>query len=71
MPDPLINDDTLTDLASAPKKSRTDEGEVEERSINDVITADQYAASRVAGRAVPWGLRIARTKPPGADGHQG
>ena len=59
---------TNTDIVSAsqnPKRVRTDEGSVEERSIKEMIDADRYdAASSVTG--VPWGLKMARVKPGGS-----
>lgn len=56
--------DLLT-LASAPKRVRTEEGTVEERSVDELIKADQYLKSQEALDAVPWGIRVARTKPGG------
>lgn len=44
---------------------RTDEGLVEERPVSELIAADQYSALKTA-TVVPWGMRIARTKPPGS-----
>lgn len=64
-PDP--SEITLIDiatLAKAPRRTRTVEGTVEERSVSDLIKADQYIASQTAVNAVPWGMRIAKTKPP-------
>lgn len=52
-------------VANNPKRIRTDEGTVEERSIDDLIKADRYLKAQEAVDAVPWGLRVARMKPPG------
>jgi len=46
-------------LALSPKRARTDEGSVEERSVDDLIKAQQASASAVP-EYVPWGIRIAR-----------
>jgi hypothetical protein len=61
-------EDTTPDilaLAQSPKRTRTDEGTVEERPIQDIIDADRYTKSATAQGAVPYGLRIAKTLPPG------
>lgn len=54
----------IANLARAPRRTRTAEGTVEERSIADLIRADQHLAAKEAADAVPWGMRIAKTKPP-------
>jgi len=59
-----ISDDELVDQSQTPKQVRTDEGQVLERSVNEMIDADRYVAARNA-TAVPWGMKIARTKPGG------
>jgi len=52
--------------AADPKRMRTMEGSVEERSINDLIAAKNYVATETAVTGgVPWGLRLARLKPNG------
>ena len=53
--------------AQGPKKVRTSEGQVEERSVRELIEADRYSNSQRANR-VPWGLRFARTQPSGING---
>lgn len=55
----------IVGMANAPIRTRTVEGTVEERSINELIRADQYTTSKDASAAVPWGMRLARTKPGG------
>lgn len=54
--------------ANGPKSMRTAEGSVEERSIDELIAADRYAAAKAAADRVPWGIRIARTQPAGING---
>jgi len=56
-----LNADTIAELATAPKRTKTAEGMVEERSIDELIKADQYTNSNP--NAVPWGMRIARVRP--------
>lgn len=62
-PAPEISELDIIEAAKAPRRVRTVEGTVEERSINELIKADQYNASKVAD-GVPWGIRIAKSKPP-------
>jgi hypothetical protein len=61
-PEPSID---IVALAAAPIRTRTVEGTVEERSVDELIKADQYTTGKTNGDAVPWGLRFARTKPGG------
>ena len=64
-PDPSqITGIDIATLAKAPRRTRTVEGTVEERSVSDLIKADQYLTGKEAINAVPWGMRIAKTKPP-------
>lgn len=64
---PGVDQTDLEDLSSSPKRTTTEEGTVEERSIDETIKGDQYAQlkSAVANEAVPWGIRVARIKPGG------
>lgn len=59
-----ISDDKFQELGEAPQRTRTDEGTISERPMKDLIDTDRYIASRGATR-VPWGMRVARTKPGG------
>lgn len=59
----VLTAEEIADLARAPRRTRTAEGTVEERSIADLIKADQHLAAKAAD-TVPWGMRIAKTKPP-------
>lgn len=62
----MIDDDTISDLATSPQRTRTDEGTVEERPIKEVIEADRYLLTKEAqSGGPPYGMRVARTKPPG------
>lgn len=61
-----ISDADLQELATAPKKTVTDEGSVEERPIQDVIEADRYLRAQDVGDVPLHGLRISRFKPRGA-----
>jgi 4-hydroxy-3-methylbut-2-en-1-yl diphosphate synthase IspG/GcpE len=58
-----LSDDTIDELAAAPKRVRTVEGTVEERDMKDVIAGDIHSATKTAIEAVPWGIRMARVKP--------
>lgn len=57
--------ETILELALAPKKTMTDEGSVEERSIKEMIEAQQWAAVQETPDAPLHGLRISRFKPGG------
>jgi hypothetical protein len=59
-----IDDETIKNLAEAPKKTVGDEGSVEERSISELIEADRYLQNKEAIKP-PFGLRIARVSPRG------
>lgn len=60
-----LDSDQIDNMASAPKRTRTDEGTVEERSADDLIKLDQYSQAKANGNKVPWGMTVARTKPGG------
>jgi hypothetical protein len=53
----------IVDRAAEPKRTRTEEGTVEERTMHELIAADRYQGSKDAADTVPWGMKIARTKP--------
>lgn len=56
----------IEEAAKAPKRMRNEEGSVEERSIEDIIKADVYQKNaQPAANRPPFGMSIARTKPPG------
>lgn len=55
----------LSSLLAAPLATKTDEGFVRERTVDELIKADAYLKGLGAGDAVPWGLRVAKTMPPG------
>lgn len=53
--------ENIEDLANAPAKARTAEGEVVERSLNSIIEADRYLRAKEATDAgPPFGMSIAR-----------
>lgn len=58
-----ITDQQLEDLALAPKRTRTDEGAVTERSVEELILADQYLKGKNNAKP-PHGIRISQCKPP-------
>ena len=61
---PDITSSEIMDLARSPKKTENDEGKVEERSVAEIILADQYTKQgEVIGP--PYGMKISRTMPPG------
>lgn len=58
-----LDDDTIEELALSPRKVTTDEGSVEERSIKEVIQADNHVAAKEVGNVPFHGLRHSRFKP--------
>ena len=60
-----IEDSDIEDAGKAPRRVRTDEGTVEEKSVQELIDADRYGQDRKASAKVPWGMRVARTRPGG------
>lgn len=57
----------VVDHVNNPKRVRTEEGSVQERSVDELIKADRYDNAKKAS-SVPWGMRIARTQPGGFNG---
>lgn len=56
----------IEELVTAPKRTRTDEGVIEERPLKEVVEAANSQQSGEAVAAGPfYGMRIARTRPPG------
>lgn len=60
-----ISQQDIEDLGKSPQKVSTDEGTVEERPIDELIKADQYASAKQVGDVPLHGLRISRFKPAG------
>jgi len=62
-------------MAQTPKRTRTDEGTVEERTVDELIKAAQFAGTQNAAQTPLWGIRMARFKPSsttgGADDYRG
>lgn len=54
---------TLEELMKSPKRTRTDEGAVTERSVEELIVADQYTTGQNNAKP-PHGIKISQTKPP-------
>ena len=63
MPDSL--DDTINELAAAPASTSHDGLTVVERSVGDVIKAEQYRQKVEAVEQPHRGLRFTRLVPPG------
>jgi hypothetical protein len=62
-PSPSISELSIIELAKSPRRVRTVEGTVEERSVREMILADQYTANKAAADTPPWGMRVAKTMP--------
>jgi hypothetical protein len=61
-----ITDAELQELATAPKRTTTDEGTVEERPISEVIEGQNKLQANDLGDVPLHGLRVSRCKPGGA-----
>jgi len=61
-----IDDADFEEKADSPKRVTTDEGTVEERSIDELIKADKYTNARSVGNGPLHGIRVSRCKPGGA-----
>ena len=60
--------DKIADVASGPKRVRTDAGEVESQDVAAMIEADKYLSAKAAassGTNTRRGLRFNRLIPPG------
>ncbi|MCA9221860.1 MAG: hypothetical protein KDA71_16130 [Planctomycetales bacterium] len=57
-----VDDDTLDDLVSAPKKHQGDEAQITERDNKDLIEGDRYARARSNGSSVPFGIGLAQLR---------
>jgi hypothetical protein len=61
-----LEDSDFEDKANSPRKVTTDEGTVEERTVEELIKAERHTANRSSSQqVVPFGMSIARTKPGG------
>jgi len=60
-----IEDQDVEDLAKSPLRTQTDEGQVMERPIKELLEADRYVKSGAASAGPPFGMRIARLQPGG------
>jgi hypothetical protein len=57
----------ISDVASGPKRVRTDAGEVEAQDVASMIEADKYLSAKAAsaGTNTRRGLRFNKLTPPG------
>jgi len=55
----------IVDAANSPKRMRTDEGSVEERSIDELITAKDYIDADGSLEKNTRGIRMSKIKPGG------
>lgn len=60
-----ISSDDIENAGKDPKKVVTDEGSVEEKHVDQLIKADQYANAKSVGSSPLHGLRVSRFKPGG------
>ena len=64
----MATQDEIDDLTTAPVRTTTEEGTVEERDMEDLIKGDQYSAVKGNADLPPWGIRAAKIRPGGALG---
>jgi hypothetical protein len=57
--------DQIEDAAASPKKVTGDAGSVEAHSLDELVKADQYLASKAAAQSSGRGLLLSQFKPPG------
>jgi len=57
--------DKIGEVASGPKRVRTDAGEVEAQDVSSMIEADQYLSAKAASTTKSRGLRFNKLIPPG------
>ncbi len=55
----------IEEVATNPKKVRTDAGEVESHDIKDLIEFDKYSSAKTAAAQKNRGLRFNKIIPPG------
>lgn len=61
-----IGQEDIDDLLLAPKKTKTDEGEIEERSVKELTQAIDKSKANAVGDTPLHGLRVSKFKPGGA-----
>ena len=57
--------DKIGEVASGPKRVRTDAGEVEAQDVSSMIEADKYLSAKLASGTKSRGLRFNKLIPPG------
>jgi len=57
--------DKIGEVASGPKRVRTDAGEVEAQAVASIIEADKYLSATAAVQSKSRGLRFNKLLPPG------
>lgn len=60
-----LDSDKIEELGEAPLKTRTVEGTVEERTMDEIIKAKREVEMTNNCNTVPWGMRIATVRPGG------
>lgn len=60
-----LSDEELDELAKAPLRTRTDEGSVQERSVDELLKLKNYQEAAAAQAGPPYGMKIAKLKFPG------
>ncbi len=58
--------ESIRSTASAPKRAKTEAGEMEQHGLPDQIAADRYLASKQAAGGKGLGVKMSRMVPPGA-----
>ena len=61
-----ISDSDIETKAAEPERVTTDEGTIKERSVDELIKAQEHVAQKAATSNPLYGLHISRFKPSGA-----
>lgn len=64
----MATNEEIDELVTAPKRTTTEEGTVEERTTRELVIGDQYSATKSNVDSSPWGIRFAKTRPGNALG---
>lgn len=64
----MATQEEVDELVTAPKRTTTEEGTVEERTVNELVKGDQYSSVKATVDQSPFGIRFAKIRPGNALG---
>lgn len=62
---PANINDAIENAATAPKRAKDGNQEVEQHDLDQLLKADNHQKAKTAGGKTHFGLRFARIEPPG------